>query len=119
MSNLSSLPPSQLRKALERAKGVAKRAREEGEHIAGRAIQSGLTVGAGYGTGLLRAKFGEGPLRELKIPKTQVDADLAAGLALTFAGTVGLTGKYSEETCALGAGVLAAHGALLMLKTAT
>lgn len=107
MSNLSLYSKGDLAASLDRAKAMAKRARETTKQVTERAVQSGLTAGAGYAVGLAKNKMGEGG--KLLLPGTQVEADLAAGILLTAGGILGLAGDKSPELLAIGNGVLAGY----------
>lgn len=107
MNNLSLYSKGDLAQSLDRAKAIAKKAREKTKEVTERAVQSGLTAGAGYAVGLAKNKLGDGG--KLLLPGTQVEADLAAGILLTAGGVLGLAGDKSPELLAIGNGVLAGY----------
>lgn len=112
--DLSLYSKGELANSLERAKAIAKKAREVTKVTTERTVQSALTYGAGYATGLARNKLGSGG--KLLIPGTPVEADLAAAVILTAAGVMGLAGEKSPELLAIGNGVGAGYMALLGLQ---
>lgn len=115
MSNLTH-SKSKMAAALENARGTIKRAKAETRAITSRAVNSALTVGAGYAVGTARNALGVGEDKKLLIPGTEIEADLALGVALSLAGVVGLADDYSEELVALGSGMLAANLAIKSMK---
>ena len=93
---------------LEGAKARIERVRKEGEIIAGRVLDTSLTVAGGAAVGALRATMGDpADNHHVHLPGTKVQAELAIGLALTGAAIMGAAGKYSEHANALGSGMLA------------
>lgn len=96
---------------ISRLRGQITRAREQTEAIAGRAMNGGITVAAGYGLGMAINKFGTGG--RLLVPGTDMDAGLVGGGLLLVAGVAGLGGeKYSEPLVSAGAGLLAGQLAI-------
>lgn len=104
---------SEARAAIERYKGTLKRAKEHTESMTTRALHTGVVVAAATATGAARKKWGDDtPEHRLKIPKTQIDADLALGAGAALAGIVGLGGKQSDILAAMGSGILGGMGAI-------
>lgn len=108
MANLSLYSKGDLAASLDRAKAVAKRARETTRQVTERTVQTGLAAGAGYAVGVAKNTMG-GVGGKLLLPGTQVEADLAAGIILSAGGILGLAGDKSPELLALGNGVLAGY----------
>jgi len=93
---------------LESYAGKIKKLKEEGQEVAGRVIHSTLTVAGGAAVGATRAWFGDKHKNyAVKLPGTEIDAELAVGLALTGAAVTGVAGKYSDHLNSLGSGMLA------------
>lgn len=107
MAAIEEKPKSEVVKALKRARTAIQNTREGAKAGAARAINTGLTVGSGYGVGLLRKKYGEGANNKLFIPNTEIEADLAAGVLLSLGGIVGIAGDKSDSVAAVGGGILA------------
>jgi len=105
--DLSTVTKSELAHRIDRARTIAKKARDGAKMVTERTVKSGLTWGAGYATGLAKNKMGTGG--KVFIPGTQVEADLVAAVALTAAGVVGLAGDKSEELMAIGNGIGAGY----------
>ena len=102
----------ELAKAYERGKTALANARKNTKAITERAVNSALTVGAGYGVGALRNKFGEGSEKKIYIPGTEIEGDLAVGVVATLAGVAGLAEDKSDTLSAIGAGALAGYTAI-------
>lgn len=86
------------------------RAKEQVEDTAGRAVNGAITVGCGYAIGMGIHKFGENG--EWKLPGTEIDVGLAAGVVALAAGISGLGGKYSDPLTSAGSGLLAGQLAI-------
>jgi delta 1-pyrroline-5-carboxylate dehydrogenase len=110
MANLTEYSKSQLASALQRSKSIIAKARNETKLITKRTVNVGLTAGSGYLVGLARNKLGDGG--KLKIPGTEVDADLVAGVVMSVAGLAGFGDDYNEQLCSIGAGTLAGYLAI-------
>lgn len=103
---------TELAAAYTRAKATLANARKETKAITGRAVNGALTVGAGYGVGALRNKFGEGPEKKLNIPGTEIEADLAVGVVCLLTGVAGMADDKSDLLTAVGAGTLGGYAAI-------
>jgi hypothetical protein len=102
----TGISKSSLVQALQRAKSTMANARAEGRKMTSRGINSGLTIGSAFGAATLRKNYGEGAEKRLVIPGTDVDSDLALGLAGVALGVVGLADDYSDPLAAAGSGLL-------------
>lgn len=91
---------------LELAKGQIKRAREKGEIAAVRSMRAVSIIGGGAAVGLIRG-LGNDKGGKAKIPGTQIDADLTAGVVAVMAGLTGVGGKASDSLVDFGSGMLA------------
>lgn len=102
---------SQMKKALERAKGTAKAVKVKAEEAIGTAVTSGETVGAAFIAAYARGRMGEktGP-NAGRLLVGSVDGDLLGGLALHAVGFV-VSDKVADHAHALGNGALACYGA--------
>lgn len=87
---------------------LKQRTTQEYESVSARFINGVLTVSGGATVGVLRGALGEGPGNDVKLPGTNVDADLAIGTMAALAAVAGFAGRYSDEIGAFGHGVLAA-----------
>lgn len=107
MADLSTTSKSNLVSALQRARNSVIAARVEGKKIAGRGINTGLTVGTAFGLAQLRKNYGEGSAKRYVVPGTDIDLDLAVGVLAAGAGVAGMADDYSDAVAAVGAGALA------------
>lgn len=109
---LASKSKSELMNGLQRARATLVNAKKETKNITRRGANTALSAGAGYGVGALRSKFGSGPNKELYIPGTEVQGDLAVGVIASLVGVAGMADEQSDLLCAFGGGVLAGHLAI-------
>lgn len=114
-ADLSQYSKSELAAGFARMRGVVKRANEKTKLVAARGVNSGLTVAAGYGVGVLKNRMGDENGNVL-IPGTNVQADLAAGVVLALAGVAGMGGNRADEIAAVGSGMLAGYAAVAGYK---
>lgn len=103
---------AELAKALSRAKSAIQSAKKETKEIAGRTMDSVITVGTAYLVGLARNKKGSGADKKLLVPGTSVEVDLAGGVILSLVGISGFADEFSDELCSVGNGMLAANAAI-------
>lgn len=97
---------SELQDKLSRASNSIKRAREEGEGIATRAINLTLSVGTGAGIGFFDAKYGKpnaalGGMKKARIPGTEIELDAGFATLGGLLGISGILGKASDEVAAM------------------
>jgi len=111
-NNLATKSKTDLAAAYQRAVSTIKNAKGQARAMTGRTVGAALCVGTGWAVGAARAKMGEGTHKQLLIPGTKIEGDLALGILLTLAGVVGLADDYSEELCAVGSGALTAYAAI-------
>jgi hypothetical protein len=90
---------------LETWKNRARMVRVETEQVADRAFNAGATLAGGGITGLLRAKYGEGPNSAVHIPGTEIDAPTLIAVIALGAGVSGMAGKKSDLSASFGAGI--------------
>ncbi len=105
-------PQSKYLAQLDKIKGTLKRAKEETRAITHRGVQTALTAGTAYAAGAARHSWGEGPDKAIKIPGTDIEADLAGGVLLSLLGVSGFADDYSDQLVAIGSGMLAANLAI-------
>jgi hypothetical protein len=103
---------SELATGLQRARATLTKAKEETKQITRRGANVASTVGTGFAVGLARNKYGEGVAKELYIPGTEIEADLALGVVMAGMGVVGMGDEYSDILCSVGAGALAGNLAI-------
>lgn len=105
----------ELREKLSRARNSIKRAREEGEGIATRAVNFTLSVGTGAGIGFFDGKYGKTNsfgVKKARLPGTDIELDAAVATVGGLLGASGMAGDASDEITAMagGAGAIAAWG---------
>lgn len=98
---------SQMKKALERAKGSIKNVKAKAEEAIQTAVTSGETVGTAFLTGYARGRMGDANGRWLV---GNVDVDLAGGLGMHVVGFV-ISDKLADHAHAIGNGALSTYGA--------
>ena len=103
---------SELAQGLARARATLSNAKKEAKDITRRGANVGVTVGTGFAVGVARNKYGEGDVKALFIPGTEIEADLAVGALMAGLGVVGMGDEYSDFLCSAGAGALAANLAI-------
>lgn len=87
-------PSTALEKALDandRLQGRIEKINKQAKHAARRAVGGGVAFLGGMTPGLLRGAMGDQTTGELKIPRMDVDVDMALG---AVAGTIGLLGVF-------------------------
>jgi hypothetical protein len=104
---------TELRDKLVSARNSIKRAREEAQGVATRAINFSLATGTGGGLGLIDAKYGEVNafgVKKARLPGTEVEIDAAIAAIGGLLGASGMAGEASDEITAVagGAGAVAA-----------
>lgn len=112
MSALMERSKTELATGLARARATLANAKKEAKDITRRGANVGITGGTGFLVGLARSKYGEGADKQILIPGTEIEADLAVGILAGAAGVVGLADEYSDFLCSIGGGALAANLAI-------
>lgn len=112
MSNLATKSKTELMAGLQRARSAITNVKAEAKNITRRGVNTGVTVGSSFAVGALRNKFGEGADKELNIPGTEIEADLALGIIASLAGISGVADEYSDVLCSAGGGILGANLAI-------
>lgn len=91
---------------LENAQHRLKMVREKGNKIASRGMKAVAVVGGGAAAGALNGYMGKNG-QPAKLGSTNVDLDMAIGLAATMAGIAEVGGSSSDTLTDFGAGMLA------------
>lgn len=88
--------------------------REKAAEISERTVTAVAPVASGAIDGFMRGRWGD-PAKngDVMIPRTDIDASAALGLALVAAGVTGYAGKQSATVAAAGGGFLAAYASRL------
>lgn len=99
-ANLEKLPKEELAVKLRRALGAIKKFKTEGEGILKMTMQSAAVVGGGVAAGILQVKMPH-------IPGTQIESELAVGLALTGMALIDTKAEWAQVANNAGSGMLA------------
>lgn len=99
--DLSQVSKTELQEKLSRAMTRARSIAQKGQRAMQVTTTTGFTVLGGATAGTLMVKMP-------KLPGTQVDSHLVLGALLVGVGVSDVMGQWSDETAALGAGMLAA-----------
>ena len=115
--SISNRTLAHVRSTIEKARAAHARVKAKAEEKAGEVKQTLEVVGAAAGIAFIRGKMEDGS-GAWNIPGTQIDMELAAGVAMIGAAYFDLFGKYDEDVLNAGNGIMAHYAGQVFRKFA-